>query len=182
MSRKIQITRLCTFDLNLPFRQRHENGNILLKGKCTMEEGLLDSLRAFLVSLSPGFCVGLWSYVIRGTDENHKSQRFRPYSLSTLPIYKTEQTSSRSMSRQFALLTAVLIILIILIVQIRSDVILKMKIRTVSKSKRTETHRRFNSFVNRWQSKFHDSSRDGYLFFKHIRKAGKKKRYSWNEI
>ena len=87
--------------------------------------------------------------------------------------YGNDRDKSKSRQR-ILFLIATTIVLITLIVQLRNGITLK--VWTVSQSKQlTSTDRHFNSFVNRWGSKFHDSSQDGYLFFKHIRKAGKTK-------
>ena len=41
-----------------------------------------------------------------------------------------------------------------------------------NKAQLLEDKRRFEPFINRWQMRF-NNKQDGYLFFKHIRKAGK---------
>ena len=89
-------------------------------------------------------------------------------------LTESKQTISKytTMKRQL-LIPAGLFIVAIFIIQIRYDRHL-LTIHTVifdAQSKQSNT-RRFEPFVNRWQHKFDDRDRDGYLFFKHIRKAG----------
>lgn len=79
------------------------------------------------------------------------------------------------MLRQFVL-PVVLILAFILATQVIQNgrlIGIYTAIVDITSSKEPIKKNRFDPFVNRWQMKFHtENRRDGYLFFKHIRKAG----------
>jgi hypothetical protein len=75
------------------------------------------------------------------------------------------------MKQRQLVLPLVVTIVAIVILQIRYDHLLAIHTFVVeNKPNRFKRNRQIDPLVNRWQHKFRD--RDGYLFFKHIRKAG----------
>lgn len=76
------------------------------------------------------------------------------------------------MTKRQLLFTAGLLTTAGLLVQYDHLLIINTGIFDLSQFKQPIKARRFDPFVNRWQRKFYANGRDGYLFFKHIRKAG----------